>query len=176
MDLARALAAESQNATLGISGCELALAQCNNDADAARRLLRARSHSLLAQRDVDTDVIRGLYRDGVTNYQLNMQTGEVYLHNRVLIPTPSDIVAMPSFKAAALSSSSSEMPFCSVVSNTTQRRHIRIVDTNEMYEIIAWKPLVSKDGDSGGLGDGGELMRSHVDENGKDMYLNAPVQ
>ena len=176
MKLARSLAAESQNDQVGISGCELALARCNNDADAARRYLRARSHSLVARCDVDTDVIRGLYRDAVTNYQLNMQTGEVYLHNRVLIPTPADILAMPSFKAAARASTSSEMPFCSVVSNTTQRRHIRIVDTNEMYEIIAWKPLVSKDGDSGGLGDGGELMRGHVDENGKDMCLNAPVQ
>lgn len=180
MDLARSLAAESemQENALALSECEFALSQCNNDADAARKyLLSSRPAALRAQSDegVDADVIRGLYRDDVTNYQLNMQTGEVYLHNRVLIPTPGDILAMPSFKAAARASISSEMPFCSVVSNTTQRRHIRIVDTNDMYEIIAWKPLISNRGDNSGLGEGAELMNSHIDEKGKHMYFNAPV-
>ena len=42
--------------------------------------------------------IRGLYHNPVGSLQLNLQTGEVYMRKRMLMPIPTDIVAHADFK------------------------------------------------------------------------------
>ena len=111
----------------------------------AERLLQE-----LAEEKAEAEALResgdkrtnGLFVDPSGAVQVNLQTCEVYLGKRVLMPTPPDIQAHADFSLAF----GDETPFCALKEGRTERRVISIVDGSHTYTVEAWKPLLAKEG------------------------------
>eukprot|EP00975_Prorocentrum_lima_P037582 7904621-Prorocentrum_lima.AAC.1 len=82
-----------------------------------------------AEKQKSADVakpISGLFQDPSGGVQANLQTGEVYLQNRMLMPTPADIATHEDFKTIF----PSDTPFCALVEGRTERRCVSVVEEN----------------------------------------------
>ena len=87
-------------------------------------------------------ILRGLYRgDAAGSVEVNLQTGEVYLRNRMLMPTPSEICDHDDFHAVF----GNQLPYCAVVSHTTNRRWVQIIHQGSVYQVEAWAPAQVQD-------------------------------
>lgn len=103
--------------------------------------------------------VQGLYRDPMNVVVVNLQTAEVYLQNRMLMPVPTDIryrlnslcirdqtQAWPdSAHADFLDVFQGGNMFCAVASSNVNCRKISIMHDNRVFSVTAWKPLKSVD-------------------------------
>ena len=135
-----------------------ALVDCNNNYNEARVYLQANLDKLKKEEailDVDTtttdldagtganeDVSRGLYCDPMGSVQVNVQTCEVYLRDRMLMPVPPDISGHPDFKLVFGNDSNSL--FCAVREVCRYSRTINIMHDERVYEVKAWKPFCAE--------------------------------
>jgi thiol-disulfide isomerase/thioredoxin len=79
----------------------------------------------------------GLYTDPVGNVEVNIQTGEVYLRKRMLMPTPREISAHPDFESVF----HGDQPFCAVTSAKVNCHWITIIYKNHSYDVMSWTPF-----------------------------------
>eukprot|EP00466_Bigelowiella_natans_P015194 jgi/Bigna1/85176/estExt_fgenesh1_pg.C_20373 len=169
---------------VGVNVAQRALMETMNDLEAARQYLRKnlkeikakiakelKEEKLEASSSSSRDKSVGLYRDPMGTVQVNLQTGEVYLRNRMLMPVPTDIANHSDFsdvfevaqdliaiqqqhqqkkkkkkkdKSSGSSSSSSSL-FCAIVENNLNRKLMTIVHGQHVYEIGSWTPIVSNE-------------------------------
>lgn len=90
-----------------------------------------------------TNSIRGLYHNPVGSLQMNIQTGEVYMRKRMLMPIPTDIASHSIFKDL-FGDNAGSLPYCAFKSNDVNRRWIEVLTSNKdgmIYSIMAWTPL-----------------------------------
>lgn len=94
--------------------CQRALAACDNDVDRARDYLNTKSDALASleaaeiARAADGEARRTeadgagaahtLWRDPTGSTEVNLQTSEVYLHGRMVMPVPADIAKHRDFQ------------------------------------------------------------------------------
>lgn len=83
---------------------------------------------------------RGLYQDPLGSVQVNLQTAEVYVNNRQLMPVPQDIASHTDFRAVF----GDRSLFCAVVSNHVNRRVVNIMDASRVYEVAGWTPYFER--------------------------------
>ena len=123
-----------EHTMLGLYACQRALAECLNDYEAAivwmnenrTLLLQEEKEQQEEKRRLDenngdpgdpttssSDSSRGLYKDPVGSIRVNVQTSEIYLRDRMLMPVPSQMASHPTF--LDIFGKGSE-PFCAVVS------------------------------------------------------------
>ena len=91
--------------------------------------------------DDDESRKRGVYRDPAGYVQVNIQTGEVFLQNRMLCPVPTDIAVHPLFAEVLKPSVSGHM--CHIMSNNVNSRTIRVDVDGVAHDVVAWTPLRS---------------------------------
>jgi hypothetical protein len=141
-------------------------------AEAAKAKAGSEGKTSEEEEDEETQV-RGLYRDPGGTVEINLQTTEVYLRNRMLMPVPSDIAAHSDFRAVFGSAAGpapspiatqpkipglppglmptpsaaqqSSSLFCVVAANNIHRRLVTLVHGARAYEVSAWKPLSNAD-------------------------------
>jgi hypothetical protein len=93
--------------------CQQALAACNNHVEEAEAFIR--SGSSVDEALQGSTTVRGLYarttESGTTH--VNIQTGEVYVGNRLGMPVPQEIVANPDFARIF----KYYVPYCTVLQN-----------------------------------------------------------
>lgn len=112
---------------------------------------------------------QGVYSDPTGSVEVNIQTAEVYLRGRMVMPVPDDIAAMDDFQAVFGTSK----PLCAMIANQVccrprachvsrvppravptpralrpvapqvDRRWIQIYDGGFIYDIAAWTPVLS---------------------------------
>lgn len=137
--------------------CEHALAQCRNSLPQARNLVQSsawRQQFELSQQRVDEKgAVRGLYKNVSSSYFVNVQSAEVFFENRLLMPTPVEIASHSDFRqvfsshrgglAASGKKGRSEMPYCTLISKTKYTQHIKIIEEDEEFDVVAWSPLAS---------------------------------
>ena len=92
--------------------------------------------------DVSNDVSRGLYCDPMGSVQVNIQTCEVYLRDRMLMPVPPDISGHADF--ALVFGEGSGSLFCAVREVCRHCRTINIMHGDRVYEVKAWKPFCAE--------------------------------
>ena len=116
-----------EHTMLGLYACQRALAECLNDYEAAivwmnenrTLLLQEEKEQQEEKRRLDENngassaSSRGLYKDPVGSIRVNVQTSEIYLRDRMLMPVPSQMASHPTF--LDIFGKGSE-PFCAVVS------------------------------------------------------------
>eukprot|EP01127_Copromyxa_protea_P015833 TRINITY_DN4616_c0_g1_i6.p1 TRINITY_DN4616_c0_g1~~TRINITY_DN4616_c0_g1_i6.p1 ORF type:complete len:2171 (-),score=323.68 TRINITY_DN4616_c0_g1_i6:5955-12314(-) len=147
--------------------CQEALALFNNDVERAEEYL---SKGLKKEVRVDTDIIRGLYvkttERGTTH--VNMQTGEVYVGNRLGMPVPQEIVGNPDFRHIF----KSDIPYCTVVQNREHLTSIHIQHDNYNYYVEAWAPIKNLGHE---LEIASKVGNKKEVSNRKPSFVNAPV-
>jgi hypothetical protein len=79
----------------------------------------------------------GLFTDPMGNIEANLQTGEVYLRKRMLMPTPREITAHADFAEVF----GGAAPFCAVTSANENRYWVTIIHGEHSYEVMAWTPF-----------------------------------
>ena len=140
--------------TWPVRWCQTALAKCDNILEDARAFLYAHRDEMLAQQvaEASSDAARqaeaggelavnSLWRDPTGSMEVNLQTSEVYLHGRMVMPVPGDITRHKDFQEVF----GSETPLCAVVANNRNRRWFRIYLKGYIYELMAWRSVSTED-------------------------------
>lgn len=135
---------------LSALACQLVLRKCQNLVEAARSMIRERLDEVkmleeaelaLQRQQKDKAARPGLYHDSFDYVQVNIQSAEVFINNRVSIPIPSDFVSHHDFAAVF---KGLEVSSCTILGDYTNRFSIQVLCPEEMhgcYEIEAWRPL-----------------------------------
>ena len=107
---------------------------------------------------------RGVYKDPSGSLEVNIQTAEVYVQNRMLMPCPSDVVADADFTSVF---GAGVVPNCSVIDNLMNVKKLSVITSSNVYTVEAWLPQMQlsltdalntgSEGSSGGGGGGGAL-------------------
>lgn len=125
-----------------------ALADHNNSVEHAKSWLTTHKERVLQEQNSAgkeaSNLVHGLYNNPIGSLQLNLQTAEVYMRKRMLMPVPTDIASEPQFKE--LFDHSASTPYCAFKANDANRRWIEILTSNkdhqgQIYSIMAWTPL-----------------------------------
>ncbi|CAM9230572.1 unnamed protein product, partial [Ectocarpus fasciculatus] len=181
-----ALGTEILVAETGLStlACQVALRKNHNFLDASRSMIQNHRDEILQmealelerrakQRDNETSP--GLFQDSIDYVQVNIQSTEVFISNRVSIPVPSDFASHHDFSAVF---KGLDVPSCTILGDHTNRFSIQVLCPEEKhgcYEIDAWRPLQPY----GVTGSGrGAVIRDQDEsgaDNGRCTAFNLPV-
>ena len=101
--------------------------ECDNAIEDAIKWLANQNGDVEEEKTDSPKDIRGLYHNPVGSLQLNLQTGEVYMRKRMLMPIPTDIVAHADFKDL-FGNSAGSMPYAvfELVFSSVRARSARI--------------------------------------------------
>jgi hypothetical protein len=150
---------------------EAALARSANDLPAAVALVQTSLAELMAeeqeagrhergdgqqQQQQQQEESRGVYKDPSGSLEVNIQTAEVYVQNRMLMPCPSDVVANADFSAVF---GRDVVPNCSVIDNLANVKKLSVITASNVYTVEAWLPqmqlsitdALNTSGEPGGL-------------------------
>eukprot|EP00467_Chlorarachnion_reptans_P010822 CAMPEP_0114525784 /NCGR_PEP_ID=MMETSP0109-20121206/22631_1 /TAXON_ID=29199 /ORGANISM="Chlorarachnion reptans, Strain CCCM449" /LENGTH=5518 /DNA_ID=CAMNT_0001707433 /DNA_START=63 /DNA_END=16619 /DNA_ORIENTATION=+ len=154
---------------VGIQVAQHALMKTLNDTEAARKEIRNnldKIKEIMAREGIESKLDQeakgasiGLYRDPMGTVQVNLQTAEVYLRNRMLMPVPADIANHRDFhdvfdaarakkrgqRTGIDSKGSAESLFCAIVENNLNRKLMTIVYGEHVYEVGSWTPIISNE-------------------------------
>ena len=160
--------------------CQRALVACRNDMGQDMRAMPPRAdgvampaaqylavHATELQTDAEAVILEaaqaaaaeaegsvGLFTDPMGNIEVNMQTGEVYLRKRMLMPTPREITSHTDFESVF----AGVAPFCAVTSANENRHWITIIHGEHSYEVMAWTPFQFDEAGSSKPGEDASLL------------------
>ena len=78
-----------------------------------------------------------LFRDPTGSVDVNLQTAEVFLYGRMMVPVDAKIAQFPDFQDVF---GTTELPLCAVVARNKHRdRWVRIYSGGYEYDVQAWK-------------------------------------
>jgi hypothetical protein len=78
-----------------------------------------------------------MFQDPGGVVQVNLQTAEVYMRKRMLMPVPVDIAGHEDFKSVF----GSAFQFCALHKNDVNRKWITILHGGRTYEVNSWTPI-----------------------------------
>ncbi|KNC47257.1 uncharacterized protein AMSG_03687 [Thecamonas trahens ATCC 50062] len=84
------------------------------------------------------DAVAGMYRDPMSVVVVNIQTAEVYLRSRMLMPVPIDVAGAPDFTRVL---GDHDSLFCAVLSANTSARTLSVMAPEGVHTVVAWRPL-----------------------------------
>jgi hypothetical protein len=164
---------------------QLALRECRNYEELALQFIAERENELKVMEseeirkrtdaDGSNDVSPGLYQDCYGYVQINLQTCEVYVNNRMNMPIPSEIAAHADYVAHF---GKFKNILCTISSKDTNRQCIQIIDPDGRfgaYEIQAWTPLKPYGRKGTGLG---AILSDEADavaDDGRSTAFNLPM-
>jgi len=120
-----------------------ALAQSNNDEDAARVWLEANASDLDKQDKQEADrrarsmkgsLAAGFYRDTKTGMEVNVQSAEVYVAGRALFPMPAGVSCHAQFQAIF----GGNTPLCALMDTTRYRTRYEVRHLVHRIVISSW--------------------------------------
>jgi hypothetical protein len=171
---------------LGLYACQRALAESMNDIELATKYLNNHRNELIneekqleeekkslmegsSEQDESSSSSRGLYQDPVGGIVVNIQTSEIYLRDRMLMPVPTQMATHPHFLDVF---GRNAEPFCAVVSSTEHRKWIQITHNDQEYHIKGWCGLRRTTGE-GGRGAVASSVDNNSDSTNNDIRMQA---
>jgi hypothetical protein len=164
---------------------QLALKECRNYEELAYQyileytaeLALAENHEIHKRSGIHKtgNISVGLFQDCFGYVQINLQTCEVYVNNRMNMPVPTEIAGHPDFK---IHFGKYRNLLCTVSSTDTNRQCIEIIDPDGRfgaYEVQAWTPLKPYGRKGSGLG---AILYDDSDnlvDDGRCTAFNMPV-
>jgi hypothetical protein len=101
--------------------CQDALAECENQVEKARELLKNENRVVKPTSEVSSG-FRGLFYSPTSDIQVNLQTAEVYFSNRMLAPIHYEVAGNSTFKDIF----KNDTVYAAVSENKQNRKTLRI--------------------------------------------------